>query len=109
MNFDLVIKNGTVIDGTGSSARKADVGIVGDKIAAVGDLAGSSYKEMIDAVGRIVAPGFIDVHVHSELALLGGRDRYAPLKMGVTTQLSGPDGFSWAQLNGKKFQEMKDQ
>ena len=108
MNFNIVIRNGMIVDGTGQPAFAGDVGIVDDKIAAIGDLEGAAAETVIDAAGRIVAPGFIDVHVHSELALLGGRDRYAPLKMGVTTQLAGPDGFSWAPLAGVSFQEMKE-
>lgn len=107
MEFDLLIKNGTVIDGTGSAGRLNDIGVVGDKIKAVGDLQGSNAGRVIDATGKVVCPGFIDVHVHSELALLGGMDQYAPLKMGVTTQLSSPDGFSWAPLCQTKLIEMK--
>lgn len=107
LTFDLVIRNGTVADGTGAPAFRADIGVRDGVIAAVGRLDGAVAAETIEADGKVVAPGFIDVHVHSELALLGGRDRYAPLKMGVTTQLSGPDGFSWAPLAGVRFQEMK--
>lgn len=108
MNFDMIIQQGTVIDGTGAAGILADVGIRDGKIAAIGHLEGAFAEKRIEAAGKIVAPGFIDVHVHSELALLGGRDRYAPLKMGVTTQLAGPDGFSWAPLSGRRFREMKD-
>lgn len=108
MHYDVVIRNGTIVDGTGRPAYAGDVGIVGDKIAAIGDLKKAVAPTVIDAAGKIVSPGFIDVHVHSELALLGGRDRYAPLKMGVTTQLAGPDGFSWAPLDGELFQDMKE-
>ena len=93
MRFDAIIRGGTVVDGTGAAARAADVGIAGERIAAVGDLSGAEAAEIVDAAGRVVCPGFIDVHVHSELELLGGPDRYAPLCMGVTTQLASPDGF----------------
>lgn len=108
MAFDKLIKNGWIVDGTGASRVKGDIGIVGDEIAAIGNLDGAEAAEIVDAEGLVVCPGFIDVHVHSELALLGGPDRYAPLRMGVTTQLASPDGFSWAPLNGEQLKEMKD-
>lgn len=107
MRFDHVIRNGTVVDGSGAPGRRADLGLLGDRIAAIGDLSTAEATRTIDATGKIVSPGFIDVHVHSELALLGGIDRYAPLKMGVTTQLAGPDGFSWAPLSAERLKEQK--
>lgn len=108
MAFDLLIRNGWIVDGTGAAKVKGDIGIVGDEIAAIGDLRGAEAGRTVDADGMIVTPGFIDVHVHSELALLGGPDQYAPLRMGVTTQLASPDGFSWAPLDGEQIKEMKD-
>lgn len=108
MAFDKLIQNGWIVDGTGAAQAKGDIGIVGDEIAAIGNLAGAEAAETVDAEGLIVCPGFIDVHVHSELALLGGQDRYAPLRMGVTTQLASPDGFSWAPLDAGQLKEMKD-
>ncbi|XID90922.1 amidohydrolase family protein [Paenibacillaceae bacterium WGS1546] len=108
MTFDLIIDGGIVVDGTGESAYLADIGIRGDRIFAIGDLSAAEASRRIDASGKVVAPGFIDVHVHSELALLGGKDRFAPLRMGVTTQLTGPDGFSWAPLEDCGFREMRE-
>lgn len=108
MEFDRLIKNGWIVDGTGAARIKGDIGIVGDEIAAIGSLDGATAEQTIDAEGLVVCPGFIDVHVHSELALLGGQDQYAPLRMGVTTQLASPDGFSWAPLSGEQLKEMKD-
>lgn len=107
MEFDLLIKNGIVIDGTGGPGKRADLGVKGDRIEVVGALDGAVSRTVMDASGKVVTPGFIDVHVHSELALLGGLDRYAPLKMGVTTQLSGPDGFSWAPLSKQRLREQR--
>lgn len=99
MEFDVLIRNGQVIDGTqGATAQRADVGIRGDRIEAIGDLTGSSAATEIDAAGKVVSPGFIDVHIHSEMELLGGDHRYASLLQGVTTQLLTPDGFGWAPL-----------
>src|SRR5690554_1620174 len=95
IQFDTIILGGWVIDGTGAAGRTVDIGIVGDYITAIGDLRGAAAEHVVDASGKVVCPGFIDVHVHSELALLGGIDQYAPIRMGVTTQLASPDGFSW--------------
>lgn len=100
MDFDILIRNGTVVDGSRTQrARRADVGIQGDRIAAIGPLAGSTARLEIDAAGKVVSPGFIDVHVHSEIELLGGPRRYGGLLQGVTTQLTAPDGFGWAPLD----------
>jgi N-acyl-D-amino-acid deacylase len=99
--FDLLIRGGAVIDGTGATRVRADVGVRGDRIAAVGDLsaAAESAARVIEAAGRVVAPGFIDVHVHSEIALLTETDdRWAGIRQGVTTNLSAPDGFGWTGL-----------
>ncbi|MCB0993073.1 MAG: amidohydrolase family protein, partial [Acidimicrobiales bacterium] len=62
--YDAIITGGTIIDGTGATRRRADVGITGGRIAAIGDLGDARAARTIDASGRIVAPGFIDVHTH---------------------------------------------
>jgi N-acyl-D-amino-acid deacylase len=99
VHCDLLIRHGTVIDGSGErSARPADVAIVADRIVAVDSLEHATASTVIDATGQIVCPGFIDVHLHSEIALLGGAHRYGALLQGVTTQLTAPDGFGWAPL-----------
>ena len=69
-NFDLVIRNGTLIDGTGAPGAESDVGVVNDRITAVGDLGAARGGVDIDAMGKAVAPGFIDVHTHDDNALL---------------------------------------
>ncbi len=107
MEFDTLIRGGTVVDGDGvTPAHPADVGLIGDRIAAVGALAGSTAARTIDATGFFVAPGFIDVHVHSEIALLGGLHRHGALAQGVTTQLLGPDGFGWTGLAPDRAREL---
>lgn len=100
MEFDTIIRHGTVIDGTGAAGRKADVGIVGDRIAAIGQLEAATAEQVIDATGRVVSPGFIDVHIHSEVALADpdNKVRYGSVLQGVTTHLTAPDGFGWAPL-----------
>lgn len=106
-DLDYIIQNGLIIDGSGTRPPfRADVGIAGDRIAAIGTLAANRARVVIDAQGRMVSPGFIDVHVHSELALLGGRDRFAGLRQGVTTHLMSPDGFGWAPLDAAAAEEM---
>jgi N-acyl-D-amino-acid deacylase len=96
--FDLLVLNGHVIDGTGSPWYAADVGIRGGRIAAIGRLADAAAKERIDAHGRVVAPGFIDMLGQSELTLLV--DAHVPSKIyqGITTEITG-EGGSAAPLN----------
>ena len=108
MEFDLLVRNGLVIDGSGAPARKADIGVIGDRIVAIDQLGAATAKRDIDASGKIVAPGFIDVHVHSEAQLMNPRDnvRYGSVLQGVTTHLSAPDGFGWAQLDREGAQQM---
>lgn len=100
MDFQILIQGGSVVDGSGERAPfPADVGISGDRITAIGDLTDSSAETVVDATGKVVSPGFIDVHIHSEMELLGGPHRHASLLQGVTTQLLAPDGFGWAPLD----------
>jgi N-acyl-D-amino-acid deacylase len=101
MNFDLVIANGTVIDGTGRPRFRADLGISDGKLAAVATDGGLTGRETLDAAGLIVAPGFIDVHSHSDWILpLPDHDQIlAPLLLqGVTTLVTGNCGFSPAPV-----------
>ena len=99
MEFDLLIRGGTIVDGTGRPGFRGDVGIRADRIAALGEIPGDAVAAAtIDAGGRTVAPGFIDPHVHSETALRGNPDRYGSVQQGVTTHLTSPDGFGWAPL-----------
>ena len=107
MAFDTIIRGGLVADGNGNREPfVADVGIRDDRIADIGDLAQAQASSEIHAAGKIVCPGFIDVHVHSEIALVTGKDRHAGVAQGVTTQLSAPDGFGWACLPPEVAREM---
>jgi N-acyl-D-amino-acid deacylase len=108
LDFDVLIRGGDIVDGTGAPRRRADVGISRGKIAAVGGIDGAAAARTIDASGLVVAPGFIDVHVHSELARLGGIDQFAGVLDGVTSELMSPDGFSWAPLQPDRLREVKD-
>jgi N-acyl-D-amino-acid deacylase len=101
MDFDLVITNGTVVDGTGKPRFRADVGIQEGKIAAVASGQRLEGKRTLDATGLIVAPGFIDVHSHADwvLPLPDHDDILAPLVLqGITTLVAGQCGFSLAPV-----------
>lgn len=107
MELDLLITNGTIVDGAKDAvAYSADLGVRNGKIVAIGDLKGASAASTIDASGKVVAPGFIDVHIHSEIALLGGPHRYGSVYQGCTTHLLAPDGFGWAALSPDHARQM---
>src|ERR1700704_3793446 len=108
MDFDVLITGGEVVDGSGAPRTRQDVGIAGGRVAALDRLDGARAGRVIDASGLVVAPGFIDVHVHSELARLGGIDQFAGVLDGVTTELMSPDGFSWAPLAPERLREVTD-
>ncbi len=101
MHFDLIIRGGTVVDGTGAAAWIADVAVTGEHIAAVGDLAAATSGCVIDAAGCVVAPGFIDVHAHSDAYLLIEPDAPSKLTQGVTTEVNGQCGGSAVPRLGK--------
>ena len=87
--FDLVIRGGDLIDGSGAPARRVDVGIRGDSIAEIGDLSAASATRTVDARGLVVAPGFIDMHSHSDYTLLVDGRALSKVTQGVTTELLG--------------------
>ena len=97
---DLVIRNGTVIDGTGRTGQKADLAITGDRISALGDLDGTSGTTEIDATGKVVSPGFIDVHTHDDRYLFTHPEMAPKASQGVTTVVVGNCGFSLAPWQG---------
>jgi N-acyl-D-amino-acid deacylase len=100
-SFDLLIAGGTVVDGTGSQGMRADVGVIGDRIVAVGDLSAAATNGValvLDATGRVVAPGFIDPHGHSDGSVLLDGALASHLHQGFTTQLSGNCGESLAPV-----------
>src|SRR6478672_9795544 len=96
--FDIVIVNGRIVDGTGSPWYSGDVGIRGGKIAAIGNLVGSKAKQTIDARGKVVAPGFIDMLGQSELTILVDPRLPSKIFQGITTEITG-EGNSVAPLN----------
>src|SRR5947209_4555919 len=104
--FDVLIRNGTVYDGTGEKPRVADVGIRGDKVAAVGDLSTATANTVVDAKGLAVAPGFINMLSWSTETLLAGGLSQGELRQGVTTQIMG-EGTSMGPVNDAIKARMK--
>src|SRR6516165_3712368 len=96
MDFDLILKNGWVIDGSGGPPYLADVGLLDTMIAAVGRLNGSGAAKVLDVSDRYVVPGFIDAHVHGDTMLLADPIHLPALRQGVTTYIIGQDGSSFA-------------
>ena len=105
--FDVVIAGGTVYDGTGAQPRAADVGIRGDRIARLGDLAAAQAKQRVDAKGFAVAPGFINMlSWASDSLLVDGRSQ-SDIRQGVTLEVFG-EGWSMGPLNPRMKQELRD-
>jgi N-acyl-D-aspartate/D-glutamate deacylase len=90
--FDLIVRGGEVVDGSGAMARRADVGVVGDRITAVGDLGSAAAGRVIDATGLIVAPGFIDVQGQSGTTLLADGNAESHIRQGITSEIIGEGG-----------------
>jgi N-acyl-D-amino-acid deacylase len=97
-NFDLLIRNAEIVDGTGAPRFSGDIGVRGDRIERIGDLSGQSGRTEIDLRGRIAAPGFIDCHTHDDRVLLSGGEMAPKVSQGVTTVIGGNCGISLAPM-----------
>jgi len=97
--YDILIRGGRIVDGTGNPWFSGDVGIRGNRIAAVGPLGSAAARRVIDAGGLVVAPGFIDLHTHSDLTLLQDGTAQSKVRQGVTTDVTG-EGTSAAPRDG---------
>jgi N-acyl-D-amino-acid deacylase len=104
---DVLITGGWIVDGTGAPMWRADVGIVAGRVAALGGLGEARAGVTIDARGRIVCPGFIDMHSHADLALLTGRDMDGRLRQGITTEVLGQDGLSYAPASERNLRDWR--
>jgi len=105
--FDIKIAGGQVIDGTGAPARRADLGISGDTIVAVGDLSREAAGRTIAAPGLTITPGFIDMHSHSDWRLWANPRAESKIRQGVTTEVVGNCGFSPAPVSNEFVEEMR--
>lgn len=107
---DLLIRGGTVIDGTGAPGFRADVAVRGDEIAAVGPAASRAAAErVLDVDCLAVCPGFVDMHTHSDISLLVDGRSLPKTMQGVTTELIGQDGLSYAPVDDATLTEIRDQ
>ena len=105
--FDYLLRNGRVVDGSGLPWFRADVGIVGDRVAVVGSLPNATAKQVLDIAGKVVCPGFVDAHVHGDLALLADPLHEASVRQGVTTHVLGQDGVAFAPGSAATQQYMR--
>lgn len=101
--LDVLLRGGTVVDGTGAPGIPADVGITGDRIEAIGDLRAATAAREIDASGLIVAPGFVDTHTHTEGVLLVDPQHAEGIRQGITTEIVALDGVSYAPLSPPNY------
>ena len=106
--LDVLIRNGRIVDGTGNPWFQGSVGIAGDRIVAVGAVEEIS-RLTIDADDLIVCPGFVDMHVHADLALLSDPGREAQIRQGVTVEVIGQDGLSYAPVDDQVLAAMRTQ
>jgi len=101
--MDTIIRNGRVIDGTGNSWFKADIGILNGKIKMIGNLKGIQAASEINAEGKYVAPGFIDLHQHSDITILAAPSAESELYQGITTIINGNCGHSACPVQDKEL------
>ena len=103
--YDILIKNGTIFDGSGNSRFQADIGITGSMITDIGHLEIPCAKTVIYADHCFVAPGFIDVHAHSDVLMLQCPDPEGKVMQGITCDVSGLCGTSLFPAAGPKFHD----
>jgi len=107
-DFDVVIRGGEVYDGSGAAARTADVGIRGDRVAAIGDLSGAKARSEVDAAGLAVAPGFVNMLSWATDSLIVDGRSQSDIRQGVTTEIFG-EGWSYGPLTDEMKRVMKEQ
>jgi len=106
--IDAIIEGGRIFDGVSTVPMQTDLAIVGDRVALIGDLAERDAHERIDARGRVLAPGFIDVHSHSDELWLANPRCEGKIMQGVTTEIGGNCGSSIAPLHGLAFERKQE-
>ena len=105
--YDLIIHNGQIYDGTGAPPQQGDIAVQGSKIQCVGEVSGPA-RRVIDARGRAVTPGFIDIHRHADCAVFRPDFGKLELKQGLTTIINGNCGLSAAPIGGPYEKEILD-
>ena len=103
--FDVLLRNGRIVDGTGAPWFHGDVGIIGERIGSIGDLSGLQANRVIDATDFVVCPGFIDIHTHSDRSFIANPKADSKITQGVTTEIVGNCGYSPAPISesGKEY------
>lgn len=107
--MDLVIRGADIIDGTGAPRYRADLGVQGSRIAEIGQPASLRGQRVIEAEGLVLAPGFIDMHAHSDLQVLAEPAHIAKVSQGVTLEVLGQDGLSYAPVNDETLANLRGQ
>ncbi len=107
--YDIVIKNGLIVDGTGQPCYTADVGIFQGKIVKIGKICPTAYDKLIDVDGKVVAPGFIDMHSHDDLVPFRDKYNLPKLRQGITTVVVGNCGISPAPVNPRTLDILRSQ
>ncbi len=107
-SFDIVLRGGTILDGTGGPAYQADLGIRGDTIAAIGSISADQGKQSVDISGFQICPGFVDIHSHSDGSILVYPNSESRVYQGVTTELTGNCGGSAAPVAGANAEQAFD-
>ncbi len=107
MSLDLLLRGGTVVDGSGAPGVRADVGVAGDRIVAVGEVHEDAVR-VLEVDGLVVAPGFIDMHTHSDLVPLCDPPHLAKALQGVTLEVIGQDGLSLAPVDARTEDELRE-
>lgn len=97
--LDVLIRDALVVDGSGAPGFRGDVGVEGDRIAAVGDLDGAAARRTIEAAGRLLCPGFVDPHSHSDFTVLANPTAESTIRQGVTTEVVGNCGWTYAPVS----------
>src|SRR3954462_10025455 len=99
MAADLIVRDGLIVDGTGAHPYRGDVAIEGGRITAVGDGDGARAERVIEAAGRVVCPGFVDPHSHSDFTILTNPTAQSTIRQGVTTEIVGNCGWTYAPVS----------
>ena len=105
--FDIVIRGGDVVDGTGARTKKADVAIAGDRIVAIGQVEGKGAQE-IDATGKVVTPGFVDIHTHLDAQLAWDPIGSSSCWHGITSVVMGNCGVTFAPVKTEDISHLAE-